>query len=146
MGRQTRGVVGIRLKPDQRVVSMLVVDEAEDVLLATAHGYGKRTALAEFPVYNRGGQGVIGIQTTERNGALVAALPVAEGDDVMLTSNAGTLVRTAAAEISRLGRNTQGVTLIRLDEGEELIGLARVAVTDDDGQADAHPPDEDGPA
>jgi len=131
MGRQTRGVVGIRLKPEQQVVSMLVADEG-DVLLATANGYGKRTALDEFPVYNRGSQGVIGIQTSGRNGELVSALGVSEEDDVMLTSNAGTLVRTSAAEISKLGRNTQGVTLIRLGEGEQLIGLARIAVAEDE--------------
>jgi DNA gyrase subunit A len=133
MGRQTRGVVGIRLKPEQQVVSMLVADEG-DVLLATGNGYGKRTALDEFPVYNRGGQGVIGIQTSGRNGELVSALVVSEEDDVMLTSNAGTLVRTSAAEISKLGRNTQGVTLIRLGEDEQLIGLARIAVSDDDSE------------
>lgn len=136
MGRQTRGVIGIRLQDDQNVVSMLVVDngsaEGGDVLIATAHGYGKRTALEEFPVYNRGGQGVIGIQTSGRNGPLVAALGVTDEDDVMLTSNSGTLVRTSVAEISRLGRNTQGVTLMRLGKDEQLIGLARVAVSDDE--------------
>ena len=131
MGRQTRGVVGIRLKPEQQVVSMLVADQG-DVLLATGNGFGKRTALEEFPVYNRGGQGVIGIQTSGRNGELVSALVVGEEDDVMLTSNAGTLVRTSAAEISRLGRNTQGVTLIRLGDDEQLIGLARIAVSEDE--------------
>jgi len=135
MGRQTRGVVGIRLKPEQQVVAMLVAD-AGDVLLATANGFGKRTALEEFPVYNRGGQGVIGIQTSGRNGELVSALVVGEDDDVMLTSNAGTLVRTSAAEISRLGRNTQGVTLIRLGDDEQLIGLARIAVSDDEDEQD----------
>ena len=133
MGRQTRGVNGIRLKDDQQVVSMLVTgDEPDDVLLATANGFGKRTQLEEFPVYKRGGQGVIGIQVSERNGELVAALAVREDDDVMLTSNAGTLVRTSADEISRLGRNTQGVTLIRLADGEQLIGMARVAASEDD--------------
>ncbi len=131
MGRHTRGVVGIRLKADQEVVSMLVVDEG-DVLLGTANGFGKRTALEEFPLHRRGGQGVIGIQTEGRNGPLVAALAVGEDDDVMLTSNAGTLVRTSAAEISRLGRNTQGVTLIRLGDDEQLIGLARVEASEDD--------------
>ena len=135
MGRQTRGVVGIRLKPEQQVVSMLVADQG-DVLLATGNGFGKRTALEEFPVYNRGGQGVIGIQTSGRNGELVSALVVGEEDDVMLTSNAGTLVRTSAAEISRLGRNTQGVTLIRLGDDEQLIGLARIAVSEDEDEAD----------
>ncbi|MEE4296629.1 MAG: DNA gyrase subunit A [Wenzhouxiangella sp.] len=133
MGRQTRGVNGIRLKKDQRVVSMLVTDdEPNDVLLATANGYGKRTALEEFPVYKRGGQGVIGIQVSDRNGELVSALAVTEEDDVMLTSNAGTLVRTSVSGISQLGRNTQGVTLIRLADGEELIGMARVAASDEE--------------
>ena len=135
MGRQTRGVVGIKLKDDQQLVSMMVADEG-DVLLATENGYGKRTSLEEFPVYKRGGQGVIGIQVSERNGPLVAALTVTEEDDVMLTSNAGTLVRTSVAEISKLGRNTQGVTLMRLGEEEKLIGLARV-VMNDDGDADS---------
>jgi len=133
MGRQTRGVVGIRLKDDQEVVSMLVTgDEPMDVLLATANGFGKRTAIDEFPVYKRSGQGVIGIQVSERNGALVAAMSVGEEDDVMLTSNSGTLVRTSASEISRLGRNTQGVTLIRLADGEQVIGMARIAASDDE--------------
>ena len=133
MGRQTRGVVGIRLKPEQRVVSMLVSGEdSGDILLATANGYGKRTALSDFPVYKRGGQGVIGIQVSERNGALVAALAVSDEDDVMLTSNGGTLVRTSAGEISRLSRNTQGVTLIRLGDGEQVIGMARVAASEDE--------------
>jgi len=135
MGRQTRGVAGIRLKQGQQVVSMLVADDG-DLLLATANGFGKRTALEEFPVYNRGGQGVIGIQTSGRNGELVSALAVAEEDDVMLISNAGTLVRTSAAEISRLGRNTQGVTLIRLGQDEELIGLARIAVSENDSEGE----------
>src|SRR5690625_133619 len=132
MGRQTRGVIGIRMQESERVVSMLVADDGGDVLLGTVNGYGKRTDLDEFPVHRRGGQGVIGIRTEGRNGDLVAALEVSDEDDVMLTSNAGTLVRTRADEISRLGRNTQGVTLIRLGEDEELIGLARVAASDDD--------------
>ena len=133
MGRQTRGVTGIRMKPGQRVVSMLVTENDEgDVLLGTAKGYGKRTPLAEFPIYKRGGQGVIGIQTSSRNGELMAALMVSDSDDVMLTSNSGTLVRTSVAEISRLGRNTQGVTLIRLGDDEQLIGMARIAASEDD--------------
>jgi DNA gyrase subunit A len=137
MGRQTRGVNGMRLKAGQTVVSMLVTgDGEEDVLLATAHGYGKRTPLSEFPRHKRGGQGVIGIQTSERNGELVAALVVADQDDVMMTSNSGTLVRTSAAEISRVGRNTQGVTLIRLGDQEQLIGVAR-APADEEGDDDA---------
>ena len=143
MGRQTRGVAGIRLKKGQQVVSMLVTESDEgDVLLGTANGFGKRTPLTEFPMYRRGGQGVIGIQTSGRNGALVAALMVGEHDDVMLTSNAGTLVRTSVGEISRLGRNTQGVTLMRLAEGELLIGLARVAAVESSDEADQPENDE----
>ncbi len=133
MGRQTRGVTGIKLKEGQQVVSMLVASEdGQDVLLATANGYGKRTQLTDFPVIRRGGQGVIGIQTSERNGPLVAALSVSDDDDVMLTSNGGTLVRTSVEGISVLGRNTQGVTLIRLGDEEALIGLARIAASDGD--------------
>lgn len=144
MGRQTRGVAGIKLKEGQQVVSMLVTGGEEgDVLLATAHGYGKRTRLEDFPVIKRGGQGVIGIQASERNGAVVAALTVSEDDDVMLTSNGGTLVRTSVAEISVLGRNTQGVTLIRLGEDESLIGLARIAAgSDEEGAEDEDAIDE----
>jgi len=135
MGRQTRGVNGIRLKKGEEVVAMLVTgDEPNDVLLATANGYGKRTALDEFPLYKRGGQGVIGIQVSDRNGALVAALLAGEDEDVMLTSNAGTLVRTSVSEISRLGRNTQGVTLIRLGDEELLIGIARVAASEEEDE------------
>jgi len=142
MGRQTRGVAGIRLKDDQEVVSMLVTgDEPMDILLATANGYGKRTAIDEFPVYKRSGQGVIGIQVSERNGALVAAMAVSEEDDIMLTSNSGTLVRTSVNEISRLGRNTQGVTLIRLAKGEQVIGMARIEASDEE-EGEALEPDE----
>jgi DNA gyrase subunit A len=141
MGRQTRGVAGIKLKEGQQVVSMLVTDEqANDVLLATANGFGKRTRLEDFPVIKRGGQGVIGIQTSDRNGPVVAALSVQADDDVMLTSNGGTLVRTPVEDISVLGRNTQGVTLIRLGDEEALIGLARIAAGDDeDGDLDDAP-------
>ncbi len=132
MGRVARGVRGIRLKPGERVVSMQVADTEHDLLMATENGYGKRTSLEDFPVHRRGGQGVIAIQISERNGTLVDALSVSEEDDVMLISDGGTLVRTPAEEISRLGRNTQGVTLIRLSEAEQLVGLAGVAAMDDD--------------
>ncbi|NND44987.1 MAG: DNA gyrase subunit A [Xanthomonadales bacterium] len=125
MGRVARGVIGIRLQKDQRVVSMLVLGEGE-ILTATERGFGKRTHVDEHNAQGRGGQGVIGIQTSERNGPLVSAVQVAEDDDIMLISDGGTLVRTRASEISTLGRNTQGVTLIRLGEEESLVGLARV--------------------
>ena len=125
MGRQTRGVKGITLKPGERVVSMLVLDEG-DILTATERGYGKRTRVEEHGRQGRGGQGVIGIQTSERNGALVRALQVTDEDDIMLISDGGTLVRTGTGDISTLGRNTQGVTLIRLAEDEKLVGMARI--------------------
>jgi len=134
MGRTARGVRGMRLQPDQQVMSMQIVAAEVDatVMLATANGYGKRTPISEFPLHGRGGQGVIAIQTSARNGDLVGAILAGDDDDVMLISNSGTLVRTPAAEISVLGRNTQGVRVIRLDENEQLVGLAQVQAVEDD--------------
>ncbi|MCW8924712.1 MAG: DNA gyrase subunit A [Xanthomonadales bacterium] len=134
VGRVARGVIGIRLKEGQEVVSMLVLGEG-DILTVTERGYGKRTNPAEHSAQGRGGQGVIGIQTSERNGRLISALQVTDDDDIMLISDGGTLVRTHANEISTLGRNTQGVTLIRLREDENLVGLARIQ-TDAEGETD----------
>ena len=142
MGRVARGVKGIRLSRDQHVVSMLVVKEG-DVLTATRHGYGKRTAPEDFPVQGRGGMGVIGIQTSERNGGLISAVQVTEEDDVMLISDGGTLVRTRVSEISTLGRNTQGVTLIRLADSENLVGLARIQTEGDDDEPDGEAGEEE---
>ena len=125
VGRTARGVIGIRLKEGQKVVSMLVLGEG-DILTVTERGYGKRSKPEEHSCQGRGGQGVIGIKTSDRNGALIAALQVTDEDDIMLISDGGTLVRTHADEISTLGRNTQGVTLIRLRDDENLVGLARI--------------------
>ncbi len=125
MGRVARGVIGIRVPKGQQVVSMLVVGEG-DVLTVTENGFGKRTAVNDYPRQGRGGQGVIGIATSERNGALISAIQVSGEDDIMLISDGGSLVRTNAGEISTLGRNTQGVTLIRLRQEEKLVGLARI--------------------
>jgi DNA gyrase subunit A len=125
MGRVARGVIGIRLLEGQSVVSMLVVGDG-DILTVTENGYGKRTAADDYPTQGRGGQGVIGIATSERNGALISAIEVTSEDDIMLISDGGTLVRTNAGEISTLGRNTQGVTLIRLRKDEKLVGLERI--------------------
>ncbi|NNJ66376.1 MAG: DNA gyrase subunit A, partial [Xanthomonadales bacterium] len=136
MGRTARGVIGIRLQADQTVVSMLVVSEG-DVLTVTANGYGKRTAVGDHPRQGRGGQGVIGIQTSERNGVLISAIQVSEDDDIMLISDGGTLVRTGASEISVLGRNTQGVTLIRLRQEEKLVGLERIQAGEEEDGDDA---------
>ncbi len=128
MGRTAAGVRGLRLGgPDDEVIALSIPDK-NVVLIATENGYGKRTPLEEFPVQGRGGQGVIAIQTSERNGRAVGALEVSQDDEIMLISSAGTLVRTPAAEVSVMGRNTQGVRLIRLDKGDKLVGLARVEV------------------
>ncbi|WP_018875456.1 MULTISPECIES: DNA gyrase subunit A [unclassified Thioalkalivibrio] len=126
MGRTACGVRGVRMEGDHRVIALLNVDEGS-ALLATEHGYGKRTRFDEFPVHRRGGQGVIAIQTEGRNGPLVGASRVLDDDEVMLITNGGTLVRTPVDQIPLIGRNTQGVRLIRLDEGENLVELARVA-------------------
>jgi DNA gyrase subunit A len=136
MGRTARGVIGIRLQSDQTVVSMLVVSEG-DILTVTANGYGKRTAVDDHPRQGRGGQGVIGIQTSERNGVLISAIQVSEDDDIMLISDGGTLVRTGASQISLLGRNTQGVTLIRLRQEEKLVGLERIQADEEEDGDDA---------
>ncbi len=126
MGREAAGVRGVRLGEGQRVIALLVLGEGH-VLTASENGYGKLTPLEEFPGHGRGGQGVIALQTTERNGATVAALQVLAQDELMLISSTGTLVRTPVADISVVGRNTQGVRLIRLSEGERLTGIERVA-------------------
>ncbi|MCB1599690.1 MAG: DNA gyrase subunit A [Xanthomonadales bacterium] len=142
MGRTARGVRGMRFGEsageDARVVAMIMVDGDGDILTATARGYGKRTAVAEFPTKGRGTQGVIAIQTSERNGELVGAIQLTDAHDVMLISDQGTLVRTRASEISQVGRNTQGVTLIRLPEDETLVGLERLdaLAEDDEDQVD----------
>jgi DNA gyrase subunit A len=126
MGRNAAGVRGIRLPEGEQVISLIIPDANGLLLTASENGYGKLTPAEEFPVHGRGGQGVIAIQTTERNGRLVAAAQVATTDELMLMSSSGTLVRTRASEISILGRNTQGVRLIRLDDGERLIGVEPV--------------------
>ena len=126
MGRNAAGVRGIRLPDDERVISLIIPDPQGLILVASENGFGKLTSVEEFPVHGRGGQGVIAIQTSERNGKLVAATQVATTNELMLMSSGGTLVRTRASEVSVLGRNTQGVRLIRLDEGERLIGVESV--------------------
>lgn len=125
MGRQAAGVRGVKLTGDQRVVSLVVAREG-DILTATTNGYGKRTALPEYRQSGRGVQGVISIQVNERNGKVVGATQVTPYDEVMLISNTGTLVRVPVSEISLIGRNTQGVRLIQLAEGETLVSIERV--------------------
>jgi DNA gyrase subunit A len=152
MGRQATGVRGMRLGEGQRVVCMLAArDESRCVLTATEKGYGKRTPIAEYPRHGRGGQGVIAIQTSERNGAVIGAVLVDEQDEVMLISTGGVLIRTAVAQIREMGRSTQGVTLIALGEGEKLAGVERIEERDlangnGNGSGAGHPPSgEEGP-
>jgi len=125
MGRTACGVRGIKLQNKQCVISMIIASDSP-VLTATENGYGKRTAADDYPVYGRGGQGVIAIQLSDRNGAVIGAVPADDSDEVMLISGGGTLVRTRVNEISVMGRNTQGVRLISLSKGEKLVGVERV--------------------
>ncbi|MCZ6561105.1 MAG: DNA gyrase subunit A [Gammaproteobacteria bacterium] len=131
MGRLAAGVRGIRLAPGHELIALIIAEHGA-ILTATEHGYGKRTKLSEFPIRGRGGQGVIGIQTSARNGRLVGALQVADDDEIMLISAGGTLVRTPVADVSLLGRNTQGVRLIRLSAEEKLAGVERIAALEDE--------------
>jgi DNA gyrase subunit A len=144
MGREAAGVRGIKLGDAQDVIALIVIGEGH-ILTASATGYGKLTPLDDFPQHGRGGQGVIALQTSDRNGTTVAALQVVRGQEIMLISSTGTLVRTAVDEISVLGRNTQGVRLIRLAEGERLVGIERVEGLDSSvaGAADDVPPSEE---
>jgi DNA gyrase subunit A len=127
MGRTARGVRGIKITDEFRVVSLMLPEADGLLLVASENGYGKRTRMDEFNVIGRGGQGVIAMQCSERNGLLVSAVQVKEGDELMLITDKGTLVRTRTEEISILGRNTQGVRLIKLSqENEHLVGVERV--------------------
>ncbi|MFL0798311.1 MAG: DNA gyrase subunit A [Cellvibrionaceae bacterium] len=136
MGRVSRGVRGIRLPEAHHVISMVIPEEDGSVLTVSENGYGKRTVVDEFPTKGRGSQGVIAIQASERNGSLVGAVQLFPSDEVMLITDQGTLVRTRGDEISQLGRNTQGVRVIRLKTGEKLIGVERIEESDEDEAAD----------
>ena len=138
MGRSARGVRGILLKEGQKVISQIIADfhrdTASHILTATELGYGKRTPLSDFPLHKRGAQGVIAISVNEKRGDAVGALLVSDDDEVMLINSGGTLIRTRVDEISVMGRNTQGVRLIVLDEDERLVGMDRVAETESDDE------------
>jgi DNA gyrase subunit A len=116
---------------DHKVIGLTIIRDGL-ILTATENGYGKRTAIDDFPVQGRGGQGVIAIQTSDRNGRTVGAVQVREDDEIMLISSNGTLVRTAVDEISIQGRNTQGVRLIRVESEQRLVGLARIELIDEE--------------
>ncbi len=133
MGRTASGVRGVRLDDGQEVISLIIQDEG-DVLTVTENGYGKRTALTEFPTKGRGGKGMKSIKTSERNGKQVGAVLVVDSDEVMLITDGGTLVRTPVADVSVMGRDTQGVKMIRLSKDEKLIGIERVLTLGDDSE------------
>lgn len=139
MGRTAAGVRGIKMAEGQKVISLIVVDDSASILTATENGYGKRTAAVDYPSKGRGGQGVISIQASERNGAVVGAVQVTDQDEFMMISNAGTLIRTSVEDVRVMGRNTQGVRLIRLVEGEKLVEIERIELLGDgeDSPADA---------
>lgn len=147
MGRTARGVRGIRMSAEHKVIALLPLEGEGTILLATANGYGKRTRYEEFPTKGRGGQGVIAIQANDRNGAVVGAVTVSDGDEMMLISDHGTLVRTPVDQVSVIGRNTQGIRLISLGKGESLVGLEPIADLhggDDDDIDDNAADDTDG--
>jgi DNA gyrase subunit A len=138
MGRQARGVRGMALEEGQNVIAMLVAeDESQSVLTATENGYGKRTPIGEYTRHGRGTKGMIAISQSERNGRVVAATLVRAEDEIMLITDKGVLVRTRVREIRELGRATQGVTLIALDDGAKLIGLQRIVENDANMELDA---------
>ena len=134
MGRTARGVRGVKMPEDAAVISLIIPQPGSKILTASEKGFGKQTAVEDFPLRGRGGQGVIAMQCTERNGALAGAVQIFSGDGVMLISNRGTLVRTRTDEISVLGRNTQGVMLIRLSDDEKLVGLARIEEPEEESE------------
>ena len=142
MGRVSRGVRGINLAAGHAMIALLVPDERGSVLTVSENGYGKRTAVSEFPVKGRAGKGVIAMASSARNGRLVGARQVFAGDELMLISSQGTLVRTLADEVSQLGRNTQGVRIIRTKAGESLVQVERIADTAGAAAKTAAPADE----
>ncbi|HEC73176.1 MAG TPA: DNA gyrase subunit A [Methylophaga aminisulfidivorans] len=136
MGRVSRGVRGMRISEDEKIISLIIAQEEGAILTATEFGYGKRTNLAEYRVQGRGGQGIISIQTSARNGNVVGAVQVCEDNQIMLITNGGTLVRTPVKHVSLVGRNTQGVRLINLSNDEKLVGLERVIEDEDEALED----------
>ena len=122
----------MRLAADQQVISLIIPDDNACILTASEHGYGKRSAVNDFRLTRRGGQGVIAMQCNERNCPMIGAVQVSGGDEIMLISDHGTLVRTRVEEISVMSRNTQGVRLIRLSAGERLVGVERVDEPEED--------------
>ena len=148
MGRTAAGVRGMKLGEEQRIISMILIDEEGSILTSTQNGYGKRTVVADYPLKGRGGQGVISIKTNERNGEIVGAVQVKSDDEIMMITDNGTLVRIAVDDVSEMGRNTQGVRLIRLTKGEKLVEIERIEALptsdSDDAAGDENKSEEEG--
>ena len=143
MGRTAAGVKGMTLNPGDTVVGVVVVDETtESILSVTENGFGKRTAVGDYPVRNRGGKGVFTIKTSERNGKVVGALQVRDDDQVMLIANSGKVIRMPMDSVRIIGRNTQGVRLINLAENEKVVGLSILAREAEVEYEDAEPTSE----
>jgi len=132
MGRTARGVRGIRLKKDEKLISLMIADPEKTILCVSENGYGKKTALDDFPSHNRGGQGVISMKTSERNGSMVSAALVEDEDGIMLISDKGTMIRTSVSQVPTLSRNTQGVKVITPKEGEKLIECVTIPKEDNE--------------
>ena len=133
MGRTARGVRGMKLKKGEKIISLMIADNTKTVLCVSENGYGKKTNLDDFPSHNRGGQGVISMKTSERNGAMVSSALVNDDAGIMLISDKGTMIRTSVSQIPTLSRNTQGVKVITPKEGEKLIECVTIP---DDGEDD----------
>ncbi len=133
MGRVSQGVRGMRIEKKQNVISLIVANEG-NILTATENGFGKQTPIKDFTLQKRGGKGVIAIQTSKRNGKLIAANQVQQDDEVMFISSIGNLIRTAIDNISVIGRNTQGVKLISLSNDDKLLGMERIINDNNDDE------------
>jgi DNA gyrase subunit A len=132
MGRPARGVIGIKLDSDDFVVGLTVANDDADLLVVTEQGFGKRTALSEYRQTNRGGKGVLTLNRTKRTGPIVGVQVVREGNEIMIISFEGIMIRLKVSEISKMGRNTQGVTLMRLSEGDRVVDVADIVGKEDD--------------
>jgi DNA gyrase subunit A len=146
MGRSAHGVRGIRLEKDDRVVGLILADEKATVLTACENGYGKRTAIGEYRLTNRGGKGVINIKTTERNGKVIAVVEAHDDDEMMIMTERGMVIRCPMANVRTIGRATQGVRVITLDEGDRAVVVARLAKEDAESAEEAAPIAEPGAA
>jgi DNA gyrase subunit A len=133
LGRASKGVTGIRLKGKDEVVGMVIANDNETLLTITENGYGKRTGIDDYRLINRGGSGVINIQTTERNGKVVAVKCVTEEDELMLISKNGIIIRIPAKDISVIGRNTQGLRLMRMKEDDKVMSAEKIVINGDNG-------------